>query len=233
MINEYITPSLICTDLCNLEKEIRTLENVGCQMLHVDLVDGYFSPSMPIGLDTIRQLRSKTNLSFDAHVMAKNNTFFMEELADIGVQRMCFQYETEIHVNRKLVWLKDQGIKSGVALAPGTSIRKLEYVLELCDFVLLMMINPGYASDKNERVSNSVKRKIFDLKEMIEHQGLSTTITIDGRTYLEAIPEYIQLGASTFVAGTSSLFLKNGKSLAENYQKLETLVINEMQKGSD
>ena len=83
-MNESITPSLICSDLCNLEASVKALEETGCQMLHVDILDGYFSPSMPLGLDTVRQLRKKTSLAFDAHVMAVDNTFFMEELADIG-----------------------------------------------------------------------------------------------------------------------------------------------------
>ena len=206
-MNESITPSLICSDLCNLEASVKALEETGCQMLHVDILDGYFSPSMPLGLDTVRQLRKKTSLAFDAHVMAVDNTFFMEELADIGVHRMCFQ-----------------GIKAGVALAPATPVSVLEYVLEQCDFVLLMMINPGYASSAKESVRDSLKKKVGDLHAMIAEKGLPTTITIDGRTYLDAIPGYAAAGASTFVAGTSSLFRKNGLSLKENYQALEQVV---------
>lgn len=108
-MNESITPSLICSDLCNLEASVKALEETGCQMLHVDILDGYFSPSMPLGLDTVRQLRKKTSLAFDAHVMAVDNTFFMEELADIGVHRMCFQVETERHISHKLTWLRERG----------------------------------------------------------------------------------------------------------------------------
>lgn len=229
-MKEYIAPSLICSDMCNLEASVRELESAGCEMLHVDLLDGYFSPSMPIGLDTIRQLRKKTTMAFDAHVMAVDNTFFMEELADIGVYRMCFQVETERHVSHKLTWLHRQGIKAGVALAPGTPISALEYVLEQCDYVLLMMINPGYASNAGEIVRESLKRKVRDLHEMIVKQGLSTTITIDGRTYLDAIPCYAAAGASTFVAGTSSLFLKNDKSLRDNYAALEKVVTTSLGK---
>ena len=105
-MDKTISPSLICMDMCNLVTSVKELERIGCEMLHVDLLDGYFSPSMPIGLDTIRALRKKTNLYFDAHVMAMDNTFFMEQLVDIGVGRMCFQIETERHISRKLSWLK-------------------------------------------------------------------------------------------------------------------------------
>lgn len=220
-MDKTISPSLICMDMCNLVTSVKELERIGCEMLHVDLLDGYFSPSMPIGLDTIRALRKKTNLYFDAHVMAMDNTFFMEQLVDIGVGRMCFQIETERHISRKLSWLKSCGVEAGVALAPGTSISCLEYVLEQCDFVLLMMINPGYASDKSEKMLESLKDKISDLKAMIDRKGLHTTITIDGRTYLSVIPDYIHRGATTFVAGTSGLFLQNGRTLEDNYGALK------------
>lgn len=221
-----ISPSMICMDLCNLEQSVRDLEQTGCKMLHVDVLDGYFSPSMPIGLDTVRQLRRKTSLRFDAHIMALDCTYFMEELADIGVDRLCFQVETERHISKKLSWLRERGIQAGVALAPATPISTLEYVLEQCDFVLLMMINPGFASNPNEKMLKSLGRKISGLREMIDQGGFDTTITIDGRTYLEVIPQYIEFGAQTFVAGTSALFRNNGHSLQENYASLRTTIEN-------
>lgn len=229
-MNESIAPSLICSDMCNLEASVKAIEATGCEMLHVDILDGYFSPSMPLGLDTVRQLRKKTSLAFDAHVMAMDNTFFMEELADIGVYRMCFQVETERHISHKLTWLHEKGIRAGVALSPATPISTLEYVLEQCDFVLLMMINPGYASCTKETVREELKKKVSDLHTMIRAKGLPTTITIDGRTYLDAIPEYAAAGASTFVTGTSSLFRKNGLSLEENYRALEKVVNDTLRK---
>ena len=219
-----IAPSAICMDLCNIERSVRELETAGCDMLHVDLLDGYFSPSMPIGLDIIRQLRKKTDLCFDAHVMAVDNTFFIEQLADIGVERLCFQVETERHICQKLSWLKQRRIEAGVALSPATTVESLDYVLEQCDFVLLMMINPGYASSPNETMLKGLPDKINRLRSLIDQKGLSTTITIDGRTYLELIPDYIARGADAFVAGTSCLFRKNGMSVVQNFAVLKNTV---------
>ena len=91
-----------------------------------------------------------------------------------------------------------------------------------------MMINPGYASDKSEKMLESLKDKISDLKAMIDRKGLHTTITIDGRTYLSVIPDYIHRGATTFVAGTSGLFLQNGRTLEDNYGALKKVIQQEM-----
>lgn len=226
MSKKNISASLICADMSNPLADVAVLEQNGCDMLHIDILDGYFSPSMPLGFETVKRLREKTKMPFDAHVMAKDNSFFIQQLLDIRVERLCFQVETEPQLSRKLAWIHEHGVKAGVALAPGTPISTLQNVLEECDFVLLMMINPGYASDKSEAVPDSRKQKIADLREMIDKQGLHTDITIDGRTYLDAIPQYAALGATTFVAGTSSLFLNNDFTLKENLLTLRKTVEN-------
>ena len=86
-----IVPSLICMDLCNLERDVHRLEAMGCSILHVDILDGRYSPCMPIGLDTIRQLRERTQMLFDVHIMSVANEFFVSEALSMGVERVCFQ----------------------------------------------------------------------------------------------------------------------------------------------
>ncbi len=193
-------------DLCNLERDIRLLEKGGCQVLHVDILDGYFSPSMPIGLDTVRQVRAKTDMLFDVHVMAMQNDFFIEQLLEIGSHRICFQIETERHVSRKLSMLKNAGAGAGVALSPATPLSCLDYALELCDFVLLMMINPGFASFGGEARYDFMLRKIEQLRGMIDAKGLRTEIELDGRVDMADMGKLRHAGANVFVLGTSSLF---------------------------
>lgn len=221
-MRSQVVPSLICADPCNLERDISALENAGCNTLHVDIIDGYFSPSMPLGLDTVRALRQKTTMRFDAHVMARDNTFFIEELVDIGVYRLCFHVETEHHIAQKLGYLKANGIKAGLALAPATPIAQLEYIIESCDFVLLMMINPGFASQQGESIPSYMYQKIRDLKTMIDRKNLTTDITLDGRIYTDGIPQYYNMGARTFVGGTSSIF--KGGNIGENYRNVADII---------
>lgn len=208
-----ISPSLICMDLCNLERDVGVLEKAGFAMLHVDIVDGYFSPSMPMGLDVVRQLRKKTGLLFDAHVMAAENDYFLEQLLDIGVDSLCFHVETERHIAKNLSRIRARGVKAGLALSPGTPLVVLEYALELCDFILLMRINPGYAAFGNESRYDFMDRKISDLKAMIENRGLAAVIELDGRVATSELPRLRELGADIFVGGTSCLF--SGSALLE------------------
>ena len=108
-----ISPSLICTDLCNIERDVRNLEEAGVDFLHVDLIDAHFSPSMPMGIEVIQQVRKKTKLPFDVHLMVENNEFFIQEMIKVGVDQMCFHYESAFHVDRLLGLTKQSNIKAG------------------------------------------------------------------------------------------------------------------------
>jgi len=218
--NCLISPSLICLDLCNLERDAALVRTGGAAMLHVDILDGRFSPSMPLGLDTVRQLRKRTDLLFDAHLMSVANDYFVDELLDIGVEQLVFHIETEAHVDNMLNRIRAKGVRAGVALKPGTSLSCLDYVLEKCDTVLLMLINPGYAWNKAEGQASYADRKIRELRAMIEARGLDTAIEIDGRISRKNIEEHGASLVDVFVAGSTCL---RRDAIAEDIASLEAL----------
>lgn len=215
-----ISPSLICLDMCNLESQIRILEQSGIQVLHVDILDGHFSPSMPLGLDTVRQLRQKTDMFFDCHVMVENQDFFVDELLDIGVQQIVFHAETQPHIDGMINRIHAKGVKAGIALKPSTPLSTVEYVLDKCDSVLLMLINPGYAFLKGEKQVAYADRKIRQLRQMINERGLDTKIELDGRISPDNIRTYGKDLADVFVTGTTCLDRKN---LTGSFARLEQL----------
>ncbi len=200
-----LSPSLICLDMCNLESQAQTLERNGINVLHVDILDGHFSPSMPLGLDTVRQLRAKTHLAFDCHVMVTEQDYFVDELLDIGVQQITFHAETQPHIDGMLNRIHAKGVRAGVALKPATSLSVLDYVLEKCDAVLLMLINPGYAFMKGEKQVPYAGRKIRELRGMIEARGLDTKIELDGRISPQNIEDLGSGLADIFVTGSTCL----------------------------
>lgn len=219
-----LSPSLISVcDLCNLEHSVRQLEEAGIEMLHVDILDGHFSPSMPLGLDTVRQLRKKTNMIFDVHLMTTAHDFFVEELLDIGVEQLVFHGEMEPHMDNRLNQIHKAGVRAGVALKPGTPLTQLEYVLEKCDAVLLMLINPGYAQSKAEGQVPYAARKVQELHEMIASRGLDTKVILDGRISKQNMEDFAPGGlADIFVAGSTCLDksdLKNSAVALREYRK--------------
>lgn len=215
-----ISPSLICLDMCNLESQVRILEQSGIKMLHVDILDGHFSPSMPLGLDTVRQLRAKTDLFFDCHVMVEDQDFFVDELLDIGVEQIVFHAETQPHIDGMINRIHAKGVKAGVALKPSTPLSTVEYVLEKCDTVLLMLINPGYAFVKGEKQVVYADRKIRELRKMINERGLQTKIELDGRISPDNIRTYGKDQADLFVTGSTCL---DRNDLAGSFVKLNQL----------
>lgn len=220
-----LSPSLICLDMCNLEREVKTLEKAGIKMLHVDILDGHFSPSMPLGLDTVRQLRAKTDMFFDCHVMVTEQDYFVDELLDIGVDQIVFHGETQPHIDGMLNRTHAKGVKAGVALKPATPLSELEYVLDKCDTVLLMLINPGYAFVKGEKQVTYADRKIRELRKMITDRGLKTKIEVDGRISPDNIRTYGKSDVDIFVTGSTCIKKDNMEQSLEDLMKLHDLVI--------
>lgn len=218
-----IAPSLICSDLCNLEKEVKLFESINLKYLHVDIIDPHFSPSMPIGLSTIKQLRDKSNIAFDIHIMSTLNDFFIRELLDINPNSIIFHYETSLHIEKMLQLIKERGIKTGIALNPATPINVLEFIANNCDYILLMLINPGYADGKNEKIVSYAFKKIKECKKFLNKNNYSSKIMVDGRVSMDILPNIIKAGAQVIVGGTGTIFRK-GYSYLENYKEVSQII---------
>lgn len=204
-----LSPSLICLDMLHLKKQIQELEDAGVQLLHIDILDGHFSPSMPLGFEVVRQIREETKLLMECHVMADPPEYFVEELINIGVDQIVFHIETASHVDGLISRIHKAGIRAGVALKPSTPLNTLEYILNCCDAVLLMQINPGYASSKGENKVAYSDMKIHDLHEMIQSRGLRTKVILDGRVSLEDVSHYGKDQVNLFVGGTTCIDRRN------------------------
>jgi len=218
-----LSPSLMCADLLNLSHAVRELEEAGVDALHIDLIDSAFSPSMPLGLETIKQLRKQTRLDFDIHIMSVNNEWFIKQVLDIGVQRIAFHYETSLHPDRLVNLIKKENVEAGIALNPATSLTTLDYLLPSLDYALLMLINPGFAGDKSEQQVPYAEEKVRQLRAKISAAGADTAIQVDGRVSFATIPGLIAAGATNLVLGSTGLFVA-GHTVKENKRTLDQTV---------
>ena len=216
----HIAPSVMCADLCNLETDVRELEAAGIKMLHFDLMDAHFVPNMPIGLALIEQLRPKTDAAFDVHLMVENNDFFVEAVAEIGVQQIAVHVESAMHLDRTLSLIQAHDIKAGAALNPATPLSALDYVLDRLDFVLIMTVNPGFAGQK---VVPATLRKIAECRAFLQEHAVDLPIEVDGNVSFENIPKMVSAGADILVGGTSSVFQKFGSRL-ENVRRTQQAI---------
>lgn len=215
-----ITPSVMCADLCNLEEDVQELEKSGIDLLHFDLMDAHFVPNMPIGLALIEQLRPKTDCDFDIHLMVDNNDFFVEAVANIGVQQIAVHAESAIHLDRTLSVIQEYDIKAGVALNPATPLSAITYVIDRLDFVLIMTVNPGFAGQK---LVPATLQKISDCRTFLDKQGVNLPIEVDGNVSFDNIPKMVAAGADILVGGSSSVFHLTG-SRSENIDRIRQAI---------
>ncbi|CEK18095.1 ribulose-phosphate 3-epimerase [Chthonomonas calidirosea] len=216
-----VAPSMMCADQAHLADEVRELEMLGVDWLHMDIMDTHFVPNMPLGLTTVEHLRSLTRLPFDVHLMVEHNELFIERLAKIGVQSISVHAESTRHLDRVLSLIRAHGIQAGVALNPATPLSALEYVRELIDFVLIMTVNPGFAG---QLLTASAIRKIEDCRRWLDERGLSQLpIQVDGNVSFTNIARMVAAGADILVVGSSSLFASERPRL-ENMRRIEQAI---------
>ncbi len=201
----FLAPSLMCANLCNLEQDVRALELAGADYLHLDVMDSQFTPNMPLGLETIRQLRRITALRFDAHLMVNQNDFFVREMAACGVDMVSVHVESALHLDRTLALIRSLGMTVGAALNPATPLSALDYVLDRLDFVLLMTVNPGYAG---QELTPASMAKIADCRAYLRRKKRPLPIQVDGNVSIEHMETMVAVGADILVAGSSSVFRK-------------------------
>lgn len=202
-----LAPSVMCADMLNLERAIRELESIGAEMLHFDIMDARFTPNMPLGLGTLRAVRSITSIPFDVHLMVTDNDFFVEKVAEIGAEYISVHVESCVHLDRTLTRIRGLGMQAGAALNPATPLSSLEHVLGRLDFVMLMTVNPGFAG---QALVPATMRKIADARSLLDRHGMDTPIEVDGNVSFANIPDMVAHGADILVCGTSSLFSHDG-----------------------
>jgi ribulose-phosphate 3-epimerase len=176
-----------------------------------------------MGIEIIRQARAITDLSFDVHLMVNDNELFIRALADIRISTMCIHYESSLHLDRLLSMIQEHGIQAGVALTPMTPLSSLDYCLERVDYVLLMLVNPGYAGQPQEVQVPYAEKRVADCRKYLDDRGSDIPIQVDGRLSFENIPRLVAAGANKLVLGSKSLYL-TGNSLSENFGRVNDAV---------
>ncbi len=211
-----IAPSILSADFAKLGDEIKAIEKAGADMVHVDVMDGHFVPNLTIGPVVISSLRKTTKLPFDVHLMIEKPEKYVEDYRKAGADIITIHAEATTHLDRTLNQIKASGAKVGVSIVPSTSEATLEYVLPLCDLVLVMSVNPGFGGQKF--IPSSLD-KIKNLRRMIDKTGKNIMLEVDGGINAETIKSVLEAGADTIVAG-SFVFDGNPANYAANIQKL-------------
>jgi len=194
-----IAPSILASDFGCLLSEVKKIEREA-DALHFDVMDGHFVPNITFGPGLVRALRKEVKLPFDVHLMVDNPEEWIEPFVRVGCEFITVHLEVALHLDRLISFIKDRGVKAGVALNPTTSLYNLEYILSKLDLVLLMTVNPGFGA---QRFIPEVLPKIKNLREMAEKRGIQLDIAVDGGINGETAEKVVKAGANFLIMGTS------------------------------
>ena len=195
-----ITPSLLAADFAKLGEEVRAVTAAGADWLHLDIMDGHFVPNISFGPGLIKALRRHTTIPFDVHLMIAPVDPYLQAFADAGADLISLHPEAGAHLHRSLQTIRDLGKKAGVVLNPATPIATIEHVLDLCDLILVMSVNPGFGG---QSFLESQLPKIEKLRRLIEASGRDIRLQVDGGVTAKTAPLCLNAGADVLVAGTA------------------------------
>jgi len=220
MRSKKIAPSVMCAPFYQLDTCMAELERCS-DLIHIDIMDGSFVPNYTLGTDFVRQLKEKTTLPLDIHLMINDPESKLDWFAFSEGDYVSVHYEASRHLNKALGMIRSRGAKALVAINPGTPISALDSVLEDIDGVLVMTVNPGFAGQK---MVASTLQKIRRLRQYLEENGHGELeIEVDGNVSFENAKLMSDAGADIFVAGSSSVFAP-GATVPENTKTLRKMI---------
>ena len=210
-----VSPSILSADFGNLDKDIKAICDAGCDLIHVDVMDGHFVPNLTIGPIVVSSVAKVATKPLDIHLMVENNTFFVDLFAPLKPKYLGFHIEAEKHPHRLLNKIREYGISPSITLNPHTSLKDIEYLISEVDMVLLMSVNPGFGG---QSFIPNVLDKAKKLKEMILKQNSKALIEVDGGVSNKNIKELKDAGVDIVVAGSYVFGNNNYKEAIKSLQ---------------
>lgn len=212
-----IAPSLLKCNYAFLERELRALEDAGTKVLHLDVMDGHFVPNLSYGPMVIESLRKVTEIPFDTHLMISDPARYLQDYIAAGCDGLTIHIEAVPEPGELLEKIRSAGLVAGLALNPDTPVSRIKTALPVCDYVLVMSVNPGFGGQK------FMPEALEKLKEVRAAVAADVIVGVDGGIGKSTIAQTAAAGANLFVAG-SAVF--DAGDYAKAMRELEDLARN-------
>ena len=201
MADYKIAPSILSADFARLGEEVTNVLNAGADIVHFDVMDNHYVPTLTIGPLVCDALRSHgVTADIDVHLRVKPVDRIIPDFAKAGATYLTFHPEASEHIHRSLQLVRDNGCKSGLVFNPATPLDYLKYVIDEVDMVLLMSVNPGFGG---QSFIPEALGKLREARRIIDDSGNDIRLEIDGGVKVDNIGEIAAAGADTFVAGSA------------------------------
>ena len=195
-----LVPSILASDFARLADQVAAAARGGAGLVHVDVMDGHFVPNITLGPPVVASLHKATPLPLDVHLMIENADRYLQAFIDAGAAWISLHQEAVPHLQRQVAYLRERGVRAGVALNPATPLSTLDEILPELDYVLVMSVNPGFGGQK---FIPAALDKIRRLRGIIEQRRLKAVIEVDGGVDLTNIRAVVEAGAELLVAGSA------------------------------
>lgn len=190
-----IAPSILSSDFSRLGEEIANVIQAGADWIHIDVMDGHFTPNITIGPPVVASLRRHCDVPMDVHLMITDPDAYIADFAEAGADIITFHIEAAKHPHRTLSRIRDLGCKAGLVLNPGTSEDTIEFLAEFVDLVLIMTVNPGFGG---QAFIPEMLRKIQNVRAMLGDRD----VEVDGGIDQDTARDVIAAGGNVLVAGS-------------------------------
>lgn len=196
-----IAPSILSADFASLGAEVRAVSQAGADYIHIDVMDGHFVPNLTIGPAVVAALRPHSSLPFDVHLMISPADPYIPDFVQAGADIVTVHVEAGPHLHRTIQLIKDEGVRAGLALNPGTPVTVVKPLLDTLDLVLVMSVNPGFSGQSF--IAGQLE-KIRQLRTLIDKTERKIDLQVDGGINSENAADAIAAGADVLVAGSAT-----------------------------